>query len=136
MLPLECLFWIWQCEGRWRVRPAVAPNTPLHSPAPRQVWNAAQVPVGPQSTPTHTEGRTLGGRVLPQVRAVDAVPLDQLIGRGVRPEVICGLHLGVLQGAGPHCGYYGGWESMAPESPPSRLPLDGPPISLPLPSSQ
>ena len=35
---------------------------------------------------------------------MDAVPLDELISRGVRPEVVRSLHLGVLQGAGPHCG--------------------------------
>lgn len=30
------------------------------------------------------------------------MPLDKLVGRGVGPEVIRSLHLGVLQGAGPH----------------------------------
>lgn len=60
-------------------------------------------PQGLTAHPTHTEGWALGGRVLSQVRAVDAVPLDELVGRGVGPEVICRLHLGVFQGTGPHC---------------------------------
>ena len=73
-------------------------------------------PRGPTVLPTHTEGRALGGRVLPQVRAVDAVPLDELIGRGVRPEVVGSLHLGVLQGAGPHCGADGAGSPSPGES--------------------
>lgn len=52
---------------------------------------------------THAERRALGGRVLATVGAVDAVPLHQLIRRGVCPEVVGGLHLRVLQRAGPHC---------------------------------
>lgn len=54
--------------------------------------------------PTHTKGRALGGRVLATVGAVDSVPLDQLICRGVCPEVISSFHLRVLQCTGPHCG--------------------------------
>lgn len=34
---------------------------------------------------------------------MDAVPLDELVGGGVGPEVIRRLHLGVFQGTGPHC---------------------------------
>lgn len=92
------------------------------SPAPAQA---------PQPTPTHTEGRTLGGGVLAQVRAVDSVPLHQLIRRGVGPEVVRSLHLGVLQGTGPHCGAHGGWESRAPGGPPSHLPPPPPPVGHP-----
>lgn len=55
-------------------------------------------------SPTHTERRALGGRVLAAVGAVDPVPLDQLICRRVCPEVISSLHLGVFQCTGPHCG--------------------------------
>lgn len=54
--------------------------------------------------PTHAERRALGGRVLAAVGAVDPVPLHQLIGRGVCPEVVSSLHLGVFQCTGPHCG--------------------------------
>lgn len=53
---------------------------------------------------THAERRALGGRVLAAVGAVDPVPLDQLIRRGVCPEVVSSLHLGVFQCTGPHCG--------------------------------
>ena len=74
-----------------------------HSPPPGRAQDSAGLPPGPTALRTHAEGRTLGGRVLPEVRAVDAVPLDKLVGRRVRPEVVGGLHLGVLQGAGPHC---------------------------------
>ena len=106
MLLLECLFWIWQRERRWRVRPEATFKAPVRSLPPCPVQNSAGLPPprSPTVPPTHAEGRALGGRVLPQVRAVDAVPLDELIGRGVRPEVVGRLHLGVLQGAGPHCG--------------------------------
>ena len=34
---------------------------------------------------------------------MDTVPLDKLVGRRVGPELVGSLHLGVLQGAGPHC---------------------------------
>lgn len=53
--------------------------------------------------PTHTERRALGGRVLATVGAVDPVPLNQLVSRGVCPEVVSRLHLRVLQRTGPHC---------------------------------
>lgn len=55
-------------------------------------------------SPTHAERRALGGRVLAAVGAVDPVPLDQLVRRGVCPEVVSSLHLRVLQCTGPHCG--------------------------------
>lgn len=52
---------------------------------------------------THPQGRPLGRGVLPSVGPVDSVPLDQLVGRGVCPEVIAGFQLGVLQRARPNC---------------------------------
>lgn len=55
------------------------------------------------SQETYTESRPLGGGVLSAVATVDAMSLDQLVGRGVCPEVVCRLHLCVLQGTGPHC---------------------------------
>lgn len=53
------------------------------------------------------QGRPSGGRVLPTVAAVDAMPLDQLVGRGVRPEMVRRLDSGVLQSTRPNCGNMG-----------------------------
>lgn len=50
------------------------------------------------------QGRPSGGRVLPTVAAVDAMPLDELVGRGVRPEMVRRLDSGVLQSTRPNCG--------------------------------
>ena len=50
---------------------------------------------------SHQGGPSRRG-LLPTVAAVDAVALHQLIGRRVGPEVVRGLHLGVLQGTGSH----------------------------------
>lgn len=62
MLPLECLFWIWQRAGRWRVRPEVTIKAPVHSPPPCRVQNSAGLPPGaPLSSPlTQRAGRLVG----------------------------------------------------------------------------
>lgn len=50
---------------------------PTSTPSPELSQAPSQCPT---VHPTHAEGRTLGGRVLSQVQAVDAVPLDKLVG--------------------------------------------------------
>lgn len=49
------------------------------------------------------QGRPSGGRILPTVAAVDAVPLYKLISRWVCPEMVCSLNFGVLQSTRPNC---------------------------------
>lgn len=71
----------------------------------------------PSTLATHTKGRPLGGRVLSQMRAVDSVSLYKLISRGIRPEVIRSLHLGVFQSTGPHCEAFGAGNPEPPEIP-------------------
>lgn len=56
MLPLECLFWIWQRAGRWRVRPEVTVKAPVHSPPPCGVQNSAGLPLGPHCPPHSRRG--------------------------------------------------------------------------------
>lgn len=89
------------------MRPGGTFKAPLQGPTPSRphVKSGTQPdpPQGPTAYPTHTEGWTLGGRVLSQVRAVDAVPLDKLVSGGIGPEVVGRLHLGVLQRTGAHC---------------------------------
>lgn len=48
------------------------------------------------------QGRAFGGGVLTAMPTVDAVPLYQLVGRWVGPEVIGRLGLGILQSTGAH----------------------------------
>lgn len=58
MLPLECRFWIWQCEGRGRTRPGGTSKAPLPPPSARQVGLPHGVPV---PTPlTQRAGRLVG----------------------------------------------------------------------------
>ena len=60
------------------------------------------------------QGGPSGRGLLATVAAVDAVALHQLIGRRVGPEVVRGLHLGVLQGTGSHWGKTREGASSAP----------------------
>lgn len=49
------------------------------------------------------QGRPSGGRILPTVAAVDAMPLYELVSRRVCPEMVCSLNFGVLQSTRANC---------------------------------
>lgn len=95
MLPLDCLFWIWSRKNK------AVHVTFSHGDVVINIGGAG-------SRLLTNQGRPSGGRVLPTVAAVDAMPLDQLVGRGVRPEMVRRLDFGVLQSTRPNCGNMGG----------------------------
>ncbi len=49
------------------------------------------------------QGGPSGGRILPTVAAVDTMPLHELVGGRVGPEMVCGLNFGVLQSTRADC---------------------------------